>query len=97
MSETCAHTNSNNFHTCGQCDLHKKDCTVEVKYVDQRRICSECKNIAYYNKTCGCFVCSSCQNHFSDSQNLVRCFCGYGLAAGERLPDDDPDYDGDWF
>jgi len=33
---------------------------------------------------CGAWVCVQCGYH----KNLDRCFCGWGLEPGEKLPDD---------
>ena len=49
--------------------------------------CPKCKKMAGWSKYCGCYVCE-CGQHFSKSQTLAKCFCGWNLQSGERLPDD---------
>jgi hypothetical protein len=37
-----------------------------------------------FSNFCGVKVCSECGDH----KGLARCYCGWNLEAGERLPDD---------
>lgn len=44
----------------------------------------ECQHEYQLHRTCGVQVCVLCGDH----KGLARCFCGWGLAPGERLEDD---------
>jgi hypothetical protein len=52
---------------------------------------TKCEHTLHWRPYCGAYVCSRCDAHFTakeGGQELVRCFCGYGLANGEKLEDD---------
>lgn len=57
-----------------------------------------CKHDWEFSKNCGAHVCTICGAHAhvrydgTVSQELARCYCGYGLQPGERLEDDVDDY-----
>lgn len=58
------------------------------------RECSSCKASAFFSRSCGVFVCTSCGEH----EGLARCFCGWSLSGrsgyqeliemGENIEDD---------
>ncbi|MEJ2248071.1 MAG: hypothetical protein P8Y70_00240 [Candidatus Lokiarchaeota archaeon] len=37
----------------------------------------DCGGTYYFNKYCGCYVCSLCNNH----KDLARCYCGWSLSG----------------
>lgn len=63
--------------------------------------CPKCKEMAGWNKHCGCYVCQ-CGQHFSKSQILARCFCGWNVRddvdRAEVGMNEDAKYlgDGEW-
>lgn len=40
----------------------------------------KCKHEYEFDRGCGCEVCIKCGDH----KGLARCFCGFGLASGDR-------------
>jgi len=47
----------------------------------------DCGGTFFFSTHCGAYVCDRCDKHktHEKGQTLARCFCGYGLRAGERL------------
>ncbi len=50
--------------------------------LDKCEVCG--KRSVSFSKYCGASVCGDCGKH----QGLARCYCGWNLRAGEKLPDD---------
>lgn len=54
----------------------------------------------FFSPHCGASICSGCDLHAhlradgTITQELARCYCGWNLAPGERLPDDVDEGDG---
>jgi len=44
----------------------------------------KCNHDYEFSTFCGAHVCEKCGDH----RGLARCYCGWGLEPGERLPDD---------
>lgn len=57
---------------------------IQYRIMELAEKCESCgKRSTYWSKPCGALVCS-CGHH----KGLARCFCGWNMQAGERLPDD---------
>jgi len=43
------------------------------------RDCGRCDSVAFFNDSCGAYVCAKCGAHVG----LVRCFCGWAASGGD--------------
>lgn len=58
---------------------------LQYRIVQKIEKCESCgKRSTSWSKSCGALVCGDCGKH----KGLARCFCGWNLQAGEKLPDD---------
>jgi len=52
-----------------------------MKHSHTTKQCPKCDNIMTYSKHCGIHVCNECSYHYG----LYRCYCGWGLAEGDKI------------
>ena len=58
---------------------------IQYRIMELTEKCEKCgKRSTSWSKSCGALVCGDCGRH----KGLARCFCGWNLQTGEKLPDD---------